>query len=326
MSVPPGAEAEQGLTELEGVPLTLLPVRLETRFITKPGAAAPSELRIRVYPDQVHVDAHEPGLTPAEIASGQTYWRNRWDPATAAAGLGGAHPRDQARPRRVDRALADARRTRSATRQGRGFRECRRGIRSSISRSRCARCRPAGWPSATTPAARKCCGGGSTTRSPTDLLATARLTDGPPITGDAAVSAYLGWAADYNTAVAAGMAATVTDAHLTDGRTLADGFDRLVVLGVDLSADAARGAGELAALLAAHEVSDGLGYLRPGTPTNNLQRPGGRGRRGRGGRPGGRPAAPRPGLVGRRPTRGRPRASNRARSRDCRARTRRRPG
>ena len=84
------------------------------------------------------------------------------------------------------------------------------------------------------------------------------------------MDAYLGWAADYDAAIAAGMAVTITAADLSDGRSLSQGFDRLVVVGVDWTADAAGGAADLAELLAAHEVTDGLGYLRPGTPTNNL--------------------------------------------------------
>jgi len=267
MSVPPAAEAEQRLTELEGVPVTLLPVRLETRFITRPGAAGPEQLRIRVYPDQIHLDAHQPGLTPAEVAAGQVYWRNRWDPATAprawAELIRGIRP---ARASWIVRSLTPSNPVGDPP--GPQFptppsRDPQLDVPLAV------RAMPTRWVALGYDAA-----GVQVLRRWFDnpvqdgLLATASTTDGPPLTGDAAVSAYLGWAADYDTAVAAGMAVTVTPSDLTVGRSLADGLDRLVVLGVDWIAG--DGASELAALFAAHEVSDGLAYVRPGTPTNNL--------------------------------------------------------
>jgi len=42
-------------------PLVLFPVRLETRFFTQADGSV--ELRVRVYPDKVHIDSHEPELT-----------------------------------------------------------------------------------------------------------------------------------------------------------------------------------------------------------------------------------------------------------------------
>ena len=47
------------------MPVALLPVRLETRYVGPPDA--PTELRVRVYPDQIHVDAHQPALTDGEV-------------------------------------------------------------------------------------------------------------------------------------------------------------------------------------------------------------------------------------------------------------------
>ncbi len=49
-----------------GVPLVLLPVRLETRF-------QPGELWVRVYPDDVHVNSFEPELTAEESSARADY-------------------------------------------------------------------------------------------------------------------------------------------------------------------------------------------------------------------------------------------------------------
>jgi hypothetical protein len=78
------ATYRSALTALPGtldptVPLLLLPVRLETRFRN-------SDLLVRVYPDAIHVDDHEPELTEAEIRFGQEFWRQTWQAASAPAG------------------------------------------------------------------------------------------------------------------------------------------------------------------------------------------------------------------------------------------------
>ena len=52
-------------------PLLLLPVRIETRFDG-------TDLKVRMYPDQVHVDSHEPELTEGEESSGRHYWEAMW--------------------------------------------------------------------------------------------------------------------------------------------------------------------------------------------------------------------------------------------------------
>jgi len=56
-----------------GYPLVLLPVRLETRY-TVDGSA----LRVRIYPDDIHVDALDRGITPDERLAGVAYWNAVW--------------------------------------------------------------------------------------------------------------------------------------------------------------------------------------------------------------------------------------------------------
>lgn len=52
-------------------PIALLPIRIETRFETTPTGV---DLKVRLYPDQIHIDAHEPELTARERAAWDT-WR-----------------------------------------------------------------------------------------------------------------------------------------------------------------------------------------------------------------------------------------------------------
>ena len=63
----PGLDSQQ--------PLLLLPVRLETRFVD---STSGSELLVRIYPDQISVDAHDPQLTSGEIADAEGYWSVVW--------------------------------------------------------------------------------------------------------------------------------------------------------------------------------------------------------------------------------------------------------
>src|SRR5262249_21350663 len=55
------------------IPLLLLPVRIETRF-TRDGKS----LRVRVYPDDIHLDQHDRGLDDTERAAWQEYWTAVW--------------------------------------------------------------------------------------------------------------------------------------------------------------------------------------------------------------------------------------------------------
>ncbi len=57
-------------------PFLLFPVRIETIFATATSqrGAPMTELRVRVYPDEILVNTHEPTLTDHEVDAGQLYW------------------------------------------------------------------------------------------------------------------------------------------------------------------------------------------------------------------------------------------------------------
>lgn len=59
----------------EALPLVLLPVRLVTRFHRPrgPGTAA-THLHVRIHPDVIHADGHDPALTGHELVVGLGFW------------------------------------------------------------------------------------------------------------------------------------------------------------------------------------------------------------------------------------------------------------
>ena len=75
-NIPNTPETGVQLSFKPGRPVVLFPVRLETRFF--PLADRGSELRVRVYPDNVHLDSHEPALTSEEITWGRHFWEQTW--------------------------------------------------------------------------------------------------------------------------------------------------------------------------------------------------------------------------------------------------------
>ena len=58
----------------DDLPLLLLPVRLETKYDLE---ASPQVLRIRIYPDQIHVHSDSPEPTQDEIVATKEFW-TRW--------------------------------------------------------------------------------------------------------------------------------------------------------------------------------------------------------------------------------------------------------
>ena len=84
------------------VPIALLPVRLETRFRQPTPDQPQPELWIRVYPEDLHQDTHELGLTKDEETWGQHFWRETWRSGRAQPG----EPQADAQQRRTQELAA----------------------------------------------------------------------------------------------------------------------------------------------------------------------------------------------------------------------------
>jgi hypothetical protein len=255
----------------QDVPVALLPVRIETRFVTD---AAGSALLVRVYPDDIAIDDHRPGLTDFELAAAAAYWERVWragrsDPAAeraAFADLGAqlgvtralwvvhaTQPDEAGRPDATvplpeplpsPPVLADAPRADDAD------------LAPAVSRVMPGRWTVLGFR-----------GGARVARvdgEPVpDPLPVGPSGAAPPPVDETAppLEDEVRWLADFDAAVAVGMGIRVPVGD-------ALGFDRLVVVGVRGDEPAAA-AQRLEELFDNHRYTGGLGFLDSGAATNN---------------------------------------------------------
>jgi hypothetical protein len=233
-----------------GLPAVLLPVRIETRF-------SGANLLLRIYPDDIHIDTHEPGLTTDEAAAGGQYWQDM-----AGAGADAAHQTAAwitlAARFGPERAAWIA----TATQPGAPAPGSRAG---AWTQPPYARCLPSRW---------HVTGylGGSAVFSVTGSPITDPLPAGPSpaapapaAAGTAPVDPGMLWMTDFTAAQAAGMALTIP----LPAAVQAGGLDRLVVCGVRDDLLPAQAQAGFTALLAAHYYTRGLGFAPVGTPTNH---------------------------------------------------------
>ena len=250
---PPPPPVDTGRLIAADLPLLLLPVRLETRFMP---SAAGSDLLIRVYPDDVQIDSHERDLTGDERAWGDAYWnqvraapgdegveRSAWTQlvvrygadraawvvvSSQSAGAGPVVPVDAWRSAPRARLLPDAW-------TAMGYRGGQRIFAATGA--------PIPDPIATGP----------------DPSAAAPATD-----ADLPLDQGVRWTVDFDEAVRVGMALRVP---LPPGAR--DGLDLLIVLGTKTSLSGSDGGNRLQDILDAHHYTTGLGFVSPGAPTNN---------------------------------------------------------
>ncbi|MEP6618805.1 MAG: hypothetical protein ABJE47_05805 [bacterium] len=243
------------------VPLALFPVRLETRY-TDDGAS----VRIRIFPDDIHVDQLDRGLTGDEQAAARDYWGTIW--STDDTEVNATAFRELSARVHASRAawVADAMTPTNVADAGPDTAPAFPDVNARARRPAVARLLP-------------------------DRFAAVALQDGVRSTATGAViapelgvgllsddgtaliegldglkvSAGTEWLYDYDIAVQKGMGITLPLAK--PGAPV----DQLFVFGVRSSLDAARGQVALEDLLRGHRYARGLAVVPQGTPTNNTE-------------------------------------------------------
>lgn len=261
-------------------PLVLFPVRLETRFF--PQADGSVELRVRVYPDKVHIDSHETKLTEDEVIWGKHFWEQIWRTGTAD------DPAAEERRKAAWRQLADrfdppraawiARQLTPQNPQDRPRTPIATGQplpKAPIFRT--LETKPEAWTEA--PQARALPNqwivlgykNGNLIVNQTGLPISDPLAAGPNPSKSATVDQFgldegMKWMVDFASAEKVGMGIRI---KLTK-EIAAAGFDFLLVMGIRDTLDAAKDwTPQLTQLFDAHHYTSGLSFLRPGTPSNN---------------------------------------------------------
>lgn len=257
-----------------GVPILLLPLRVETRF-------RETELLVRVFPDDIAVQTHEAMLTDREYPAGAAYWTAL---ATAA---------DEDSRRVAWRKLTDAFGANRAAWVALATKPANWGDLATVGAAGLtfappAQTKPDGWSEA--PHARvlpdklvlMLFRGGtpvyvSDPGNPIDdILAAGPAPLAEPgdklLSHDAnnriAFDAASHWLKDFDEALNKGLAFRVPL-----GPADANGFDELMVLGLKHSADAAEGKALLEQLIESqHYSKNGFALVPQGTPTNNTSR------------------------------------------------------
>ena len=272
------------------LPIALLPVRIETRFMQ-------GELRIRMYPDDIHQDTHELGLTAEEVRWGKHFWMETWragrampensttysqrrtqelaawqklatrfGPARAAyiaqvltplnSGNRPTRPTDTG-PLTVepefDLTLPQRRASWTRAAQARGLPD--RWLAIAYGTGASGKIRKTGWgdliPS-------------SLSTGPTPTSASIYASGSTPTIP---VDPEIRWMVDFDEAEKVGMGIRIA---LTPDEAR-NGFDRLLVLGLKGTLSAEAGAHELRDLLEAHRFTWGCAFVPQGTPTNNTE-------------------------------------------------------
>ena len=276
------------------VPLVLLPVRLETKFDRNSGAA--DTLRVRIYPDEVHADRHDPRLSSPERAAALEYWRATWrGDSCAATDPNAAHTRRRmawddlcrkvgpnraawvtaaTRPPRDDRPTAPVKDAEPLPRDPVLAEVPRR--EDPWARPPIATALPAFWRVLIYQGDRLVAEKEGGAIQPDLVLAptpgTVKKRSDMADPTDLPLDDSVRWLVDYKRAEDAGMAVTIklTDDPRFDPRRAAPLISRVLVIGIVQEGPAASAA-RIEKLLQTHQYGAGLGFVPQGAPSNNTE-------------------------------------------------------
>ena len=255
-------------------PLVLMPVRLETRFSPVEGGG--QMLKIRVYPDTIHPDTHEPGVTRSEADWGRHYWRTVWRAGkdverrkAAWRQLAGRYEPERAawviwhlRPLNINQRPEDPVGPDDPLTPEPQFPEPNLQA-EPWTRPPWTRVLPDQW-IALAYASGAVVAAAQGTPIPDVLpLGPAPESDLLSEPGVAPVDDGMKWMVDFEEAVRQGMGLQLT---LPVG---VQAVDRLLVFGVKGSLDSETSANRIAELIMAQSYTKGFSFLAPGTPSNN---------------------------------------------------------
>lgn len=251
------------------LPLVLLPVRLETRFKPQQAGAPGPVLQVRIYPDEIHVDALRRGLTDAETAAGQAYWVSAWtDPVPGGAWQTLVEAVGSQRAEWVAHACTPE----NLAQRGTGTPTFPSAASSGTPAARggvLARALPDRFvvvavqgPTVTKATGKTVPPDLQMNPIPTGKERPSTSSGAAGVAGKLAVPPGSEWLVEYKAALEKGMAVEV---ELPSAAPV----DRLYAIGVQVSAEPQDAARELAELLESHRFGDGLALLPQGTATNS---------------------------------------------------------
>lgn len=268
-------------------PIVFFPIRIETRYFTleadEAGRENRTELRIRVFPDAILANAHEPLLSEKEKRAGEHYWRTTFsayeeskeEKAWAALTMNYKSPRaawivrqtlplnyEQFAERRLnqDETLLLSPRFRNiATRPENE----RKKVRAELL--------PDYWIALNYE--NEIIGTSRPIQKPLSLAMNWQASERERADWDQAPRSELtsdpevNWVFDFERAEEVGMAMRIPQENLELRKRLR----RLIVFGVNTSLDAEASAEQIERLIDQHHYTRGFSFLKQGTPTNNTE-------------------------------------------------------